>query len=174
MSYSRWSNSTWYTYWHCNNTWNMDEQLFDVCSVELFSYKDLKDDLDGCLATVKKKVPKATKEEMEELRRYMEVFMFDVESDVDIRFYGYLKALDMGRMPEVLRWVKTLRLPKSKNDTYQMDEIKEVREALKILKARRSRLPLLVGTVKSPLGKRFLTGRLKGAISQLRAKPLPS
>ena len=88
MSYSRWgSSSVWYTYWCAggpiDGDENRDEQLFDICSVTMFTYKDLKDDIDGCIDKVREihDGKKVTPEEYKELKGYMESFMADVERE---------------------------------------------------------------------------------------------
>ena len=55
MSYSRWVDSKWYTYWHCDSGPTRDEQIFQVCLGGYFSYKELKEDLEGCLCRVMEK-----------------------------------------------------------------------------------------------------------------------
>lgn len=51
MSYSRWSNSEFYTYWSISNSSKEDKdtQVFHICGEELnFTYKQIKDDIDAC------------------------------------------------------------------------------------------------------------------------------
>jgi hypothetical protein len=102
MSYSRWINSFWYTYWACpaeEYKDSRDAQRFDICGIKSYTYKELKDDLDGCIeglkAYMKENGPKqdkkytfvpetATDEEFEELKGYMKEFMRDVEEDEDL------------------------------------------------------------------------------------------
>jgi len=92
MSYSRWSNSRWYTFWCCSGSKKRADQLFDVdCSVQ-FTYADLKNDLEACMAKVRryeqKKIKadkRGTPEEHEELRGYMRQFMADVEKDAGLQ-----------------------------------------------------------------------------------------
>ena len=86
MSYSRWgSSSIWYTYW-CSGAIGdddkRDEQLFDICSVMMFTYRELKDDISGCIDKVKdsEDAPITNSEnDYKELQGYMESFMADVE-----------------------------------------------------------------------------------------------
>jgi len=80
MSYSRWSNSTWYTYYACSESVERDTQIFQVCDVKGFYYKELKSDLDGCIQQIKNEV-QATPEEIKELKGYIQIFISDVESD---------------------------------------------------------------------------------------------
>ena len=63
MSYSRWGSSVWYTYWCAHGGASADdkrdEQLFDICTVKMFTYKELKDDIDGCIDKVREIVDTA-------------------------------------------------------------------------------------------------------------------
>lgn len=56
MSYSRWSNSAWYTFWSARGdnpeSKLRNEQYFEVCSIKCFTYKELITDIDGCLQQV--------------------------------------------------------------------------------------------------------------------------
>ena len=107
MSYSRWLHSTWYTYWSTlpeGTKATRDNQVFEVCAVTAFTYKELKEDIDKCLDKVveclltpftlhingispedteaTQSTPVVTTAaELEELRGYMLDFMDDVESD---------------------------------------------------------------------------------------------
>jgi hypothetical protein len=81
MSYSRWSNSIWYTYWSTGCSDKKNKQTFCICSVATFTYKQLKDDIYKCLKEIKKKYPTCTDYEIEELRGYMKEFMADVEHE---------------------------------------------------------------------------------------------
>ena len=115
MSYSRWGNSFWYTYWaNSENKHDKNEQLFEICDMAgplNFKYSEIKQDIDRCLEVVqtfykKEKeveyiIPndhsKSTKvktksyslneETLEELRSYMLRFL----EDVDNTFYGKYK-----------------------------------------------------------------------------------
>lgn len=56
MSYSRWSNSIWYTFWSScspNDIFKKD-QIFEICDFDgiQFSYEELKEDIEGCLQKV--------------------------------------------------------------------------------------------------------------------------
>jgi hypothetical protein len=95
MSYSRWGSSVWYTYWCAHGGASADdkrdEQLFDICTVKMFTYKELKDDIDGCIDKVREIVDTAnatnegstqiTADEYKELQGYMESFMADIEKE---------------------------------------------------------------------------------------------
>ena len=43
MSYSRWGNSTWYTYWSCHGGITKDSQLFSVDCEQQFRYSTIKE-----------------------------------------------------------------------------------------------------------------------------------
>lgn len=74
MSYSRWSNSKWYTFY------NTDDK-FEVCGEAVFTYIQLKERRKTCLALIKKKTD-ATDEELEELEQYIDWFIQDYESKI--------------------------------------------------------------------------------------------
>lgn len=80
MSYSRWGTSHWYTYWCTSPNENRHEQLFDICTVRMFTYKQLIDDIDKCLKTVKEETGVKQKK-IDELRIYMLEFISDVKKD---------------------------------------------------------------------------------------------
>jgi len=65
VSFSRWSNSVWYTYADVNGG-------FTICGEKNFSDDELKD-IDACLAFFNDK--NYTKTELEELRSYMEEYL---------------------------------------------------------------------------------------------------
>jgi len=108
MSYSRWGGSVWYTFWSCSDNEEQAEQMFEVCGLVRFSYKELKEDLNACLEKVKQLSSSArpssilteitedrkfiykevminptnySLDEYEELRGYMETFLKDVERE---------------------------------------------------------------------------------------------
>jgi len=91
MSYSRWGNSRWYTFWSDLNIDGviLDQkarrrkkyQVFEICSTGGFYYHQLVKDMEACIAEVKKKEPSATEEELEELRGYMREFIKDMDEE---------------------------------------------------------------------------------------------
>ena len=86
MSYSRWGNSYWYTFWHTQDetTENYDTATFCICSFKkdiTFTAKQLREQLERCIDTVRIKDRRASKEELEELKIYMNKFLIDVEKD---------------------------------------------------------------------------------------------
>lgn len=108
MSYSRWSNSSWYTYYCASESLERDEQLFDVCAIKAFTYRDLKDNLQGCLDGLKADQCKdATQKELEELKGYMLEFIDDVESNVEINEYESLKNLPLEDLPLYISTAKS-------------------------------------------------------------------
>lgn len=57
MSYSRWSNSTWYTFWSAGSPEGFNkkqEQIFEICDFPSYSvtYKQIKDDIDKVIHDV--------------------------------------------------------------------------------------------------------------------------
>jgi hypothetical protein len=84
MSYSRWSNSYWYTFWQTQDeaTENYDSAVFCICRFEediTFKAKTLREQLDRCVDTVRLKDRYASEEELEELASYMTNFLEDVD-----------------------------------------------------------------------------------------------
>jgi hypothetical protein len=85
MSYSRWSNSYWYTLWVCSDGFEIKEkERFDVCGIHMFSYKELKTDLDQCIIKVvdfckERCEVQPTQEQINELKGYMRSFIKDVD-----------------------------------------------------------------------------------------------
>jgi len=82
VSYSRWSNSCWYTYWQAG-TDGVDDSALLVHHVagehgNLFTAKQLRDDIGKCLADAKADAPDSTACDLEELRGYMNEFVSDV------------------------------------------------------------------------------------------------
>jgi hypothetical protein len=90
VSYSRWGNSVWYTYWATSGPKDVEGQIFIVAGVGSATYGVMKQDFDGVL---EKFVTKAldpqvfatlkdvTDTQREELSRYMKLFMHDVEDE---------------------------------------------------------------------------------------------
>lgn len=83
MSYSRWGargSGYWYTYWHIQDkkTENRDTAIFTVCSVASFTAKELRDDMDTCMAKAKGLSPDG---DVDELRVYATEFLADVNED---------------------------------------------------------------------------------------------
>jgi len=86
MSYSRWGNSYWYTYWQVQSedTENCDTAVLCICRFEediTFTAKQLRESLDKCISTVIMKDKRASEEEIDELATYMIKFLTDVEEE---------------------------------------------------------------------------------------------
>ena len=81
MSYSRWSNSCFYTFWCASKATCRDEEIFDVCAVKSFTYKELVDDIDACITDIKNIETDHTEEELKELKGYMLEFIEDVKEE---------------------------------------------------------------------------------------------
>ena len=59
-----------------SETENRDTAIFDVFSVKSFTAKELRDDMGGCMATVRKIAPEG---DTDELRTYAGEFLVDVD-----------------------------------------------------------------------------------------------
>ena len=92
MSYSRWTNSLWYTYWLAGDVDSKEDEMFDICTVKILKYSEMKDNIYGAIASVRQAIiddkmdPEYKKkllsdEALEELRGYMEQFISDVDEE---------------------------------------------------------------------------------------------
>lgn len=90
VSYSRWGNSVWYTYWATSGPKHRDGQIFIVAGVATTTYGEMKEDFDGVLAKIIAKaldpqvfacLKEVTQNQTDELARYMKVFMLDVDEE---------------------------------------------------------------------------------------------
>jgi len=110
MSFSRWSNSRWYTFWASTSSNKRDEQVFEICGTCSFTYKELKEELDKCLFTVYHKEQEVypfvdddgpgyldytatptiredlapSDDEMNELKSYIQRFIDRIQSDTEL------------------------------------------------------------------------------------------
>lgn len=87
MSYSRWSNSYWYTYWlaqHDGFSENILTATLAILSLsgDEFNFQagKLRNDVEQCLDEVRNKTHCSVKEK-EELRGYMGEFLSDVDKE---------------------------------------------------------------------------------------------
>lgn len=79
MSYSRWSDSYWYTFWcvaYEGTVENRDTAIFSICAVIDFTSKQLRENLDRCIKEVQKL---ETDGDIEELKLYINRFLKDVD-----------------------------------------------------------------------------------------------
>ena len=79
MSYSRWSNSCWYSFWSCESGEDKDDQVLCLWysgSHPSFSYDDLKEIGEEDL---KRYFPDATEEEIIEATVLISLFIEDVD-----------------------------------------------------------------------------------------------
>ena len=90
MSYSRWGESVWYTFWASCSAKHKEEELFEVCGEGTASYGEISQDIEAALDSVMKaavlyweKPPEAS--EREELKGYMLKFLDDVDYDYDLK-----------------------------------------------------------------------------------------
>ena len=102
MSYSRWSNSRWYTFWTCFSE-QMEyklptkrlkgNQVFEICDDPslFFAYKTITElGAENVLLEVRLVFPDATDAELEELWGYMDRFVKDIDDHFKIvNFFKY-------------------------------------------------------------------------------------
>lgn len=82
MAYSRWSYSHWYTYWSIDSP---DEKIMQNLVIEgehcfVFTYGQLKNNFDTCIAEISSKEDVAS-EVIEELKLYIYRFLYDVDAE---------------------------------------------------------------------------------------------
>jgi hypothetical protein len=81
MSYSRWGDSRWYTYWLASErAATKEREVFEICGVTNFTYYEIKHDQDRVLDEVRMKDPDASDDEIEELRVYMKQFLVAIDA----------------------------------------------------------------------------------------------
>ncbi len=81
MSYSRWNDSYWYTFWcvQDSKTENRDTCIFEICGLTYFTAKELRKDLDKCMNIVRKKDPDVVENQIIELKTYIKRFLNNVD-----------------------------------------------------------------------------------------------
>ena len=125
MSYSRWSNSVWYSYYACSYSYERDEQAFDICDVKCFYYKELKNNLEDCIKKVKEQCPEVSDLEIEELKGYIGEFISDVESDIALNLVQDIKKAKFEELPELYK-----KLSNQVSGTYEKDVYEDLLEDL--------------------------------------------
>lgn len=82
MSYSRWTKDCiWYTFWNSVQSGiGKQKQVFEICSVASFSYKEITENIDKCLEKVRG-IEDASEKELEELKGYMCCFINSVDKN---------------------------------------------------------------------------------------------
>ena len=156
MSYSRFTNSRWYTYWFAGDGRTRDTQLFDICTVKMFTYQELNTDIEKCLQEIRTLDPRATDLEILELKTYMREFIDDIKDNRDLIYYEKLQDGIIENPVEFTEWIN--------NNLYPSRLKEEINEALTVLSS--DDLPLLIGTLKGDLGKLLLEKRLKGIVAR--------
>jgi hypothetical protein len=128
VSYSRWSNSIWYTYYACSYSYERDEQAFDVCGARCFYYGELKENLEGCITEVKKLCPESTEEEVQELKGYISEFIDDVEHDIALNLVQDIKRTKLKDLPELYQKLVTQTEKIYDKDVYQelLEDIRKI------------------------------------------------
>ena len=129
MSYSRWSNSFWYTYYVCSYSYERDEQAFDICGVRCFYYKELKENKESALTEVKKLCPEATEKELQELKGYMEEFLVDVEHDIALNLVQDIKRVELKNLSELYNYLSDQVSKAYDKDVYE-DLLEDIRKIL--------------------------------------------
>jgi len=112
MSYSRWLSSIWYTFWCSTEFPFRDDQIFEICAIKSFTYKQLKQDINGCLKIAYEIANNdlkdgCTKKQLKELKGYMKEFIKDVESDEEINEAELVKSTKETKLPLLMAQVKT-------------------------------------------------------------------
>ena len=84
MSYSRWIQSRWYTYWQVHPRDSVETRnnaIFTICGCMSFPASEIRDHMNLCLGRVKAKDEEASDLEIAELRVYMAEFLEDIEKE---------------------------------------------------------------------------------------------
>jgi hypothetical protein len=133
----------------------------------MFSYKDLKTDIEYCLNVIRGLDSEATEDEIQELKGYMQEFMQDVESDHDINCWESILKGDLNDivLEKIKEWAKSEHDGGRDSKGY----IKAGIECLKVLHANRDELPLFIGIFETEPGINLLEKRLKGTVFQYNA-----
>ena len=84
MSYSRWSNSTWYSFWSVSDAITKEDEIFSlwlsIDETKDWSYNELKT---WTVETVLENYESITQSEAEEALEYIKYFLEDVEKEYD-------------------------------------------------------------------------------------------
>jgi hypothetical protein len=87
VSYSRWLGSYWYTFWSSSDAEKREDEIFEICAVQRFSYQEIKKNINKCIKLTKKECEhyeiKPTKDDLLELKVYMGRFIKDVDNEYD-------------------------------------------------------------------------------------------
>ena len=86
MSYSRFTNSYWYTFWAVadyGTTETRDTAMFEVCTVKRFTAAEIRNDIDACVQAAVDACSgnwvKPTPQDAASLKEYMRRFLEDVD-----------------------------------------------------------------------------------------------
>ena len=94
MSYSRWSNSQWYTYRRSrdrNGSTHRRGQVFCIFSIIDFTAGEICNDIESCLDTAidkylsEQKQPQCASDARKELREYMVHFISDINKERNLQ-----------------------------------------------------------------------------------------
>jgi hypothetical protein len=88
LSYSRFSNSTWYTYWSSKNSIpgaSKDDQIFhihySICDDKEYRFCEININEEDLKKILSNQFTNATKNEIDELTVYVKLFISDVQKD---------------------------------------------------------------------------------------------
>lgn len=86
MSYSRWLESYWYTYWCVkmkDEIETRDNAMFEVCAIACFTAHELRTDMESCikraLLACENNTFQPIESEIDDLREFMKEFLADVD-----------------------------------------------------------------------------------------------
>ena len=130
-----------------------DIQRFEVCSLTSFSYKELKENIEKCLAKISRIAVDASEEEMEELRTYMNSFISDVESDKNIEAFEKLRV-DRD-LASFVRYA---------GDYLEKNKDEDLEEIPKVVNTPRDKLPLIINILDSDSALDILNKKLSGTL----------
>lgn len=90
MSYSRWSNSYWYTFHSAYSApFDRDKQIFEICNVIKFTWRQLVNARSACLEIVKdlcKEIYQPDRQPSEKDIKELEGYMIEFISDISLDF----------------------------------------------------------------------------------------
>jgi hypothetical protein len=103
-------------------------QLFDVCEIRTFRYQELVDNIDGCLEYCRKYVDEnheepCTDKQIEELRGYMQEFMLDVQSDLELSAIEILKNTPYEDLPLIINMNNSKRFQECLSKRFRNEPI---------------------------------------------------
>ena len=89
MAYSKITKTcVWYTYWKISNSPYKNDQLFCINDYAEFAFRELQENIQQCILVMKNtnEFSKYTDLEFDELKKYMNEFLKDVEKDSNFQW----------------------------------------------------------------------------------------